>query len=137
MYVNIFYIELYTYSTYTHTQIWCRLLQSHGAVNCQTYKINRFSQLYSYTMYKSLTKTKNNKKNPLYKTIYTLYTSMTILRANFTAGINGVVTPPRLRDLYQGVNLVPGHCYVIFKHNCFSKWSQAHSVTTTPPSKHI
>lgn len=51
VYVNIFYIYLYTYSTYTHTRTpthththgWCRPLQSHGAINSQIYKINRFS----------------------------------------------------------------------------------------------
>lgn len=49
VYVNIFYIYLYTYSTYTHTHTrththgWCRPLQSHGAINSQIYKINRFS----------------------------------------------------------------------------------------------
>lgn len=43
-YTYIHTVHIHTHArTRTHTHGWCRPLQSHGAINSQIYKINRFS----------------------------------------------------------------------------------------------
>lgn len=43
-YIYIHTVHIHTHArTHTHTHGWCRPLQSHGAINSQIYKINRFS----------------------------------------------------------------------------------------------